>query len=79
MIKAKQGNTIIIGLTERNIELLRAGKPIMFNLKEIGMQDQNVFIYSGKDEQTMLHDMRAKIHPFLTTIVDKRGITGNPN
>lgn len=53
MIKALSGKTIILGLSEMNISKLQEGYPINFNLKDIGLDDREVVIFVGKDEETM--------------------------
>jgi hypothetical protein len=53
MIKARKDNTIILGLSDENIKRLKEGQPIKFNLKEHGFSDIEVFIFNGKDEESM--------------------------
>lgn len=56
MIKARKDNLLIFGLSERNLKLLREGKPIKFNMKELGLPELDVLIYTGKDEESMKKD-----------------------
>jgi hypothetical protein len=35
MVKAKSGNVLILGLSDRNLELLKEGNPIVFPLSQI--------------------------------------------
>jgi hypothetical protein len=72
MIKALKGNMIVIGLSDSNIESLKKDKPILFNLKELGLPDFDVFIFSGKDEQAMFEMMKSSIHPTKTIIKSDR-------
>jgi hypothetical protein len=72
MVKGIASGTLIFGLSEINLEKLKAGDPILFDLAELGLPSQKVFIFHGKDEDTMKQMMKDKIHPYLTTIVDKR-------
>lgn len=58
MIKARKNNTIILGLSEENIKRLKKDQPIKFSLKDLKLKgidpdDVTVFIFAGKDEQTM--------------------------
>ena len=59
MIKAKQGNMLIFGLSDRNMELLKEGKPIKFNLKEaqLSEHDIDIFIFNGRTEDSMYESM----------------------
>lgn len=52
MLKARSGNLLIFGLSDRNIELLKEGKPIAFDLRELGMQGR-VCIFHGETEAKM--------------------------
>ncbi|MES2287442.1 MAG: hypothetical protein V4547_17240 [Bacteroidota bacterium] len=74
MIKAIQGNRIILGLSDENLERLKKDQPIKFNLKELGLQDVEVFIFNGKTEQVMQKMMidAGLIHPTKTKINDSR-------
>ena len=73
MLKAVAGRNIILGLSDANIENIKAGRPISFNLKEIGLEDRNVLIFYGKTEQDMYKELRDKgmIHPYRTIIKDR--------
>ncbi len=72
MVKGRKGNMVIIGLSDRNIELLTSDKPIKFNLQELGMGDIDVMIFHGKDEQTMYEMMKDATHPMKTIIKSDR-------
>ena len=77
MIKAKQGNTLIFGLSDEIMRRLKNNEPIKFNLSELGAGDMDVVIFNGKDEQSMQQAMKSSIHPYKTTIVDHRAAEGN--
>lgn len=70
MIKAKcNDGTLIFGLSKINIEQLQKGKPIVFNLKDMGLEDREVIIMYGETEDTMYKDLidlidinKTKIH-----------------
>ena len=58
MIKARKGKTIILGLSDQNMKLLRAGKPILFNLKkDLEMDDYDILIFNGRTEESMYESM----------------------
>ena len=72
MLKAVAGKNIILGLSDDNIEKIKAGRPISFNLKDIGLEDRNVLIFYGKTELDMYKELRDKglIHPYYTIMKD---------
>lgn len=70
MIKAKQGNLMILGLSEENIDRLKKDEPISFNMKELGFPDIEVFIFTGKTEHEMKLLFKDKIHPLKTVVID---------
>jgi hypothetical protein len=63
MLKARKGNSIILGLSDMNLTRLKMGQPIKFNLKELGLSDHDVFIFNGKDERTMKEMLKGNIGP----------------
>jgi translation initiation factor 2 alpha subunit (eIF-2alpha) len=70
MVKALKGNMIILGLSDKNIEKLKQDMPIKFNLKELGLPDYDVLIFTAKDEQAMYEMMKGAIDPLKTIIKD---------
>lgn len=68
MIKAKKDNVLILGLSDENLTRLKKGQPIKFNLNELGMEDIEVVIFNGKDEQEMYKLIKDKINPFTTVM-----------
>ena len=77
MIKAKQGNRVILGLSDENLKRLKENLPIKFNLQELGMDDIEVVIFNGKDEQVMQQMMKSASHPHKTIIKDDRAAKQN--
>ncbi len=61
MIKAKAGNTIILGLSDENMKRMAAGQPIKFNLKELELGDIDVVIFNGRTEESMFLEMEPMI------------------
>lgn len=58
MIKAKLNNgDIILGLSRKNIALLQEGRPIKFNLKDMGLEDRTVLIVFGETEESLYEAM----------------------
>lgn len=63
MIRAKLGGEpplFVIGLSDMNVNQLRAGKPIMFNLSEIGIEEPgHVLVIWGKTEPDITRELNA--------------------
>lgn len=70
-IRAKE-NVIVLGLSEMNIKRLREGKPIKFNLKELGMSDIDILIFTGRDEHTMAEEFKQFIGPETKVYIDPK-------
>ncbi|MGC3945292.1 MAG: hypothetical protein QM762_12400 [Chryseolinea sp.] len=63
MIKALKDKTIVLGLSETNIQKLKQDLPIKFNLKELGLTDHDVVIFYGKSESDMINVLYPHIGP----------------
>lgn len=66
MLKARAGKILVIGLSEVNIERLREGKPVHFYTQEVGFVGggvEQIFIFTGKDEQEMKRQFSELIGP----------------
>ena len=72
LAKIESGNMLGIGLSERNVELLKEGKPIKIDLDEmitpaVGIQHteltdlKHIFIFYGTTEEQMAHDLKDVI------------------
>lgn len=76
MIKAKcNDGTLIFGLSKENVDRLKQGKPILINLKDIGLEDRQVIIMYGETEEKMYEDLVDLIDINKTKIHDE----GNDN
>jgi len=68
MIKAIAKTTdhdlIVIGLSHENLKRLKAGKPIHFDLKELGIKGYQMFIFAGKTEESMKKELKEQIPAF---------------
>lgn len=58
MLKARSGETLIFGLSAKNIEKLMEGLPIHIDLKELGSTG-SVFIFYGHTEADMKDSLEA--------------------
>jgi hypothetical protein len=47
----------ILGLSDKNLQKLRAGEPILVNLTALGGSDQ-VLLYAGQTEKSMIQDLQ---------------------
>ena len=60
MIKFRAGSLIGLCITERNVELLKQGKPIFVDLREMGLEGEIIVIY-GETES----DISKQLAPFI--------------
>lgn len=58
MIKARGENHVLLGLSHKNLERLKAGDPIRFDGKEINFPGITFLIVAGKTEEVILEDLR---------------------
>jgi hypothetical protein len=64
---------IVMGLSDRNLELLRDGHPIKFSGSSIGISDEFEFlIFAGKDDRTMQRDFARFVGPGTKVSIDPR-------
>jgi hypothetical protein len=64
MLKGKMKNLVLIGLEFKNLEKLKEDKPIKFNLKEIGFnQDIDILLFAAKDENELRKLAKGMIGP----------------
>jgi len=62
--KTTKGIPLIgIGLSCNNIAKLQDEEPIMFNLKDIGLNDCDVMIIAGETEESIAKDLERYIGP----------------
>lgn len=59
MIKARQGNTIILALDQTNIERLLDHKPILIKGKELLLQDLEIIIIANATLADCKEDLRS--------------------
>lgn len=58
MIKAKlNSGALVFGLSKENLIRLEAGEPIVFNLKDLGIEDRRVMITFGETEDKIYESM----------------------
>jgi hypothetical protein len=65
MIKASfvsegKPTVLLLGLSERNLEILRQGRPILFNGEPFGLPNTEIAIVWGETEQEILADLQAQ-------------------
>ncbi|MGF6641796.1 hypothetical protein [Paraburkholderia sp. MM6662-R1] len=59
MIKARAGDTVILGLSRLNLKKLQEGKPIMFDGAEVGLSGQRFVIVFGETESAIIAELNA--------------------
>jgi hypothetical protein len=57
MIKATAGDMVLFGLSEKNVQLLKEGKPIKIDMTELGLTGK-VLIFYGKTEEDMMSEFK---------------------
>ena len=60
MLKILNGRMVMLGLSDENMRRLANDEPIKFNLNSLGLPDQEIFIFTGKDEKTMMKQFKQK-------------------
>jgi hypothetical protein len=64
---------IVFGLSDRNLDLLRDGRPIKFSGSDVGISDEFEFIiFAGKDEREMQSDFAQFVGPNTELHIDPR-------
>lgn len=58
MIKARLTNgNVILGITNQNIKMLKQGKPMKIDMKELHLGDKTIYIMYGKDEKAITDEL----------------------
>jgi hypothetical protein len=62
MVKMRKGDTLILGLSDENINRLQQNQPIRFKLSDLipGSKD-TVFIVAGKTEESIALTLKSMI------------------
>ena len=69
--KGRSGETLIgLGLSHENLERLKKGQPISVEGKDIGLDGQNILIFSGSNEEAMA----AELAPWITADTKLHGM-----
>lgn len=73
MVKGFSNNTLIFGLSDLNIQKLKQGQPIFFNLSALGLEDRNVLIFTEETEEKCMETLKKEglITPGKTFIIPK--------
>lgn len=66
----KTGPIVGLGISEGNVERLKAGKPISINLKDLGLPDTTILIWYGVDEADCKRQIEGLIGPDTKTHVE---------
>lgn len=68
MIKAKLTNgDLLFGISAENVNRLKKGQPILFNLKDMGLENRKVMIVYGETEQDIMAELINEDHVDITT------------
>jgi hypothetical protein len=72
MIKAKLTNgDLLFGISTENVKRLKLGQPIVFNLKDMGLEDRKVMIMYGETEQDIMAELINEDHVDTTTKINR--------
>lgn len=69
----EKGLLMGFGLSEGNIERLKAGQPIMINLEDMGLMKGSIMIFYGKTEAEMAEMLKPFIGPETKVIGEPPG------
>lgn len=61
MLKVKKGDTVLLGLSDINMQRLKEGQPIKFNMSELDLPPMEVVIFNGRTEDSMFLSLDANI------------------
>lgn len=56
-INGERGPLLLLGLSHKNLERLKAGEPIHFSLEPFGMEGE-VLLFAGHTEASMIGDLK---------------------
>lgn len=62
MIKARVGDMLLFGLSAQNVAKLMDGKPILVDLKALGLPGGHVAIFYGRTEADCEEELRKRFH-----------------
>lgn len=63
---------VLLGITDKNIEKMREGKPIQIHGEEMTLDKIDIWIITGKDEAHLQEMLSPLIHPEKTDVRDHR-------
>ena len=63
MLKAKAGDTIILGLSRLNVDMLVLGKPIEFDGAQVDLPGKKFVIFFGENELAMAESLGVALTP----------------
>lgn len=71
MLKILNDKMVMLGLSDENIRRLGNDEPIKLNLNSLGLPDQEILIFSGKDEETMFKRFKHKPEPIKNPLKER--------
>jgi hypothetical protein len=73
MIKAATKDSVFIGLSSKNVQMLQQRKPIVFNGDDIGLPGIQFCISWGETEEAIAEELTAAgiIGPQVVSVIDK--------
>ena len=72
--KIEDGTLVGLGLVEKNVEMLKKDKPIVVNLRDLGLpHDVKIMIFYGETEEQITKDLSGLINS-NTNMVREKGV-----
>ena len=73
MIKAKSETSLILGITDANLERLRKGQPILVRGSEWG-EEKDIVIFHGTNERAVLDQLQLNVvDPAVKAAMERAG------
>ena len=71
--QGKDGTTLVgFGLSEQNVEKLKAGQPIHVEGSQVGLEKVQVLIFYGKTEKEMYDNLKSEGIDIKNALIDIR-------
>ncbi len=72
MIKARVDDFLVCGLTDNNMQAIASGKPVTFNLKDVGLDDYEIGVFNGRSTEDMYVEI-SSLGKIDSSVTDDNG------
>ena len=59
MVKLKHKGLLVLGINQKELEMLREGAPLPIPLADVGLKGQMIMVIPGSDDQMLLRTMNT--------------------